>query len=159
MSNGYLQNSWIEQVRTIADFQFGAGAGAGIFSDDVECVRSRTGRIRHINLNGRHLATIRAQDGRLTLSMEGARRLHAALPPPAYRVVIMDEAIPFVAKGKNAFCKHVTDADSAIRAGDEVLVVGPDDRLYATGTAVLSGSEMLAFNIGPAVKVRQGCEE
>lgn len=159
MSNEHSQNRWLEQVRTIADFQFGRGAGAGIFSGDCACTRSRTGRIRHVTLDGQHLATVRAQDGRLTLSMEAARRLRKALFPPAYRVVVQEDVAPFVSAGKNAFAKHVVDADPAIRAGDEVLVVGPGDVLYATGTAVLSGREMLAFNIGPAVKVRQGCDQ
>jgi uncharacterized protein with predicted RNA binding PUA domain len=105
------------------------------------------------------LATIRAADGRLTLGIEGARRLKKCLPPPAYRVVIREDVAEFVGRGKNAFAKHVTAADPAIRAGDDVLVVADNDRLVACGAAVISGSEMLAFNYGAAVKVRQGSEK
>jgi uncharacterized protein with predicted RNA binding PUA domain len=65
----------------------------------------------------------------------------------------------FVATGKNAFAKHVTDADPVIRAGDDVLVVAGDDCLIACGAAVISGREMLAFNYGVAVRVRQGSEK
>jgi uncharacterized protein with predicted RNA binding PUA domain len=64
-----------------------------------------------------------------------------------------------VAKGKNAFAKHVIAADPEIRAGDDVMVVASEDRLIACGAAVVSGTEMLAFNYGVAVRVRQGSEK
>jgi len=36
------------------------------------------------------------------------------------------------------------------------MVVDDQDQLLATGSALLSGEEMLFFNYGVAVKVRQG---
>jgi uncharacterized protein with predicted RNA binding PUA domain len=102
------------------------------------------------------LATVRAEDGRLTLGIEGASRLKEALAAPGYRVTIDPSVAEFARSGKNAFARHVRAADPAIRAGDEVLVVGEDDELLATGSAMMSGEEMLAFNYGVAVKVRQG---
>ena len=50
-------------------------------------------------------------------------------------------------------------ADNRIRAGDEVLVTNQDEVLLAIGKATLSGSEILAFKRGVAVKVRQGVGE
>ncbi|MCG7854299.1 MAG: pseudouridine synthase [Methanoregulaceae archaeon] len=144
------------QVQVIADFQFGRGAGAALFSKDCEFILSRTGRIRQVTLGGKRLVTVRAMDGNLTLGIDGALRLLAALPPPAYRVVVLDEVAEFICQGKNTFAKHVIAADPDIRAGDEVMVVTNDDELLATGSAVLSGREMLLFNYGVAVKVRQG---
>ena len=114
--------------------------------------------MRQIHLSGERIATVRASDGRLTLSYLGATRLGKALPPPEYRVSIDPSVSEFIAKGKTVFAKHVNAADPGIRAGDEVLVVTRDDELLATGTALLGGAEMLAFNYGPAVKVRQGRE-
>jgi uncharacterized protein with predicted RNA binding PUA domain len=146
----------VRRVQTIGDYQFGGLAGTALFPDGCEFILSTTGRIRQILFEGKRLATIRARDGRLTLGIEGARRLHAILPAPGYRVVIRDDVAEFVAQGKNTFAKHVVSADPQIRAGDEVLVVSGDDRLVACGTAMLSGEEMLAFNYGGAVKVRQG---
>lgn len=156
MSTDYSKNSLVRRVQTIADYQFGGLAGTALFPDGCEFILSTTGRIRQILFEGKRLATIRARDGRLTLGIEGARRLHAILPAPGYRVVIRDDVADFVAQGKNTFAKHVVSADPRIRAGDEVLVVSGDDRLVACGTAMLSGEEMLAFNYGGAVKVRQG---
>jgi uncharacterized protein with predicted RNA binding PUA domain len=144
------------QVQVIADFQFGRGAGAALFPEDCEFVLSRTGRIRQVTLGGGRLVTVRAMDGKFTLGIDGALRLIAALPPPAYRVVVLDEVAEFIRQGKNTFAKHVIATDPEIRAGDEVMVVTNDDDLLATGSAMLSGREMLLFNYGVAVKVRQG---
>lgn len=146
----------LQRIRVIADFQFGRGVGFGLFPDDCEFILSRTGRVRQVIWNGVRLATLRASDGRLTLGMAGAMRLRQALPPPAYRVSILPDVAEFILQGKNTFCKHVISADPQIRSGDEVLVVTGDDDLLATGMALLSGREMLVFNYGGAVKVRQG---
>ena len=159
MSTGYSENSSLRRVQTIADYQFGGGAGAGLFPENCTFIFSTTGRIRQILLNDIRLATVRASDGRLTLGIEGAVRLKRYLPVPSYRVVIRDDVAMFVAQGKNAFAKHVVGADPQIRAGDEVLVVTHDDHLVACGAAVISGTEMLAFNYGVAVRVRQGSEK
>ncbi len=158
MSTTCFETSSRDRVRTIADLQFGRDVGARLFPDDVTFTRSTTGRIRNVLLGKERLATIRAQDGRLVLGIAGARRLHAVLAAPAYRVVVLDEVEEFVAAGKNAMAKHVAAADPQIRAGDEVLVVASGDRLVATGTAVLSGPEMTACMYGVAVNVRSGRE-
>ncbi|NYT16745.1 MAG: pseudouridine synthase [Methanomicrobiales archaeon] len=156
MSMNYSPDSMRTQVQVVADFQFGGGAGAALFPEDCEFILSRTGRIRQVTLGGKRLVTVRAMDGNLTLGIDGALRLLASLPPPAYRVVVLDEVAEFIRQGKNTFAKHVIAADPDIRAGDEVMVVTNDDELLATGSAVLSGREMLLFNYGVAVKVRQG---
>ena len=156
MSTRCLQDSARSRVQIIADFQFGKGAGEALFPEGCEVILSRTGRVRQISLRGKRLATVRAKDGRFTLGIDGALRLLAALCPPAYRVVVSGDVAEFIREGKNTFAKHVIAADPAIRAGDEVMVVDGGDRLLATGSAVLSGGEMLLFNYGVAVKVRQG---
>ena len=159
MSTKYSENSLLRRVQTIADYQFGSLVGVGLFCEGCTFIFSTTGRIRQVLYNGVRLATVRASDGRLTLGIEGARRLQAVLPAPGYRVVIRDDVAEFVAKGKNAFAKHVIAADPKIRAGDDVLVVAGNDRLVACGGAQISGAEMLAFNYGVAVRVRQGSEK
>jgi len=159
VSTGYSENSSFARVQAIADYQFGGLCGTALFPEGCRFLLSTTGRVRQILYNDVRLATIRASDGRLTLGIEGARRLHAALPAPGYRVVIREDVAGFVAQGKNTFAKHVLEADPQIRAGDDVLVVAGGDRLLACGAALLSGKEMLAFNYGAAVRVRQGSEK
>jgi conserved protein with predicted RNA binding PUA domain len=156
VSTEYSRDSSLRRIRTIADFQFGAGSGEALFPEGCTFEFSTTGRIRQVRLGNERLVTVRAQDGRLTLGIAGAARLAAVLAPPTYRVTVREDVAAFIADGKNAMAKHVVAADEGIRAGDEVLVVTGDDMLLATGAALLSGREILAFNYGVAVKVRQG---
>jgi uncharacterized protein with predicted RNA binding PUA domain len=153
-----MKQSHIKRVRTIADYQFGRGAGEILFCDDVVFQFSTTKRIRQILLDNERIATIRAKDGMLTLSIKGARKLHEFIKCPGQRVTVNSDAAPFVAKGKTAFSRHVVAVDPEIRAGQEVLVVDETDRLLATGKTVLSALEMQAFKKGIAVDVRSGIE-
>lgn len=146
----------LRRIRIIADYQFGENVGVALFPDGCSFIFSRTGRIRQVMLDGRHLATVRAADGRLTIGFDGASKLHETIASPGYRVTVRSDVASVVAVGKNVFARHVVSADPVIQAGDEVMVVTSDDELLATGIAVLSGHEMLAFNYGLAVKVREG---
>ncbi len=106
--------------------------------------------------SGNRIATARAKDGFFTLSIEGASVVHSLLPGKKLRVVISEEAVPFVEKGKTAFIKHVVEIDPELRAGEEVLVTDEADRLLATGQLLLSPAEILALDSGAAVDVRAG---
>ncbi len=144
-------------VRILADYQFGRNAGKALFSDRCEFIISpKTGKIRQITEGGVRIATIKADTGLLTISIEGAKRLKESFKFPKLRVVVIKSVANLIAKGKNVFAKHVINVDENIRANDEVIVVDEDDNLLATGKATLSAHEMLEFNRGVAVKVRQG---
>lgn len=149
----------LKKAKIIADYQFGAGAGKILFPDSVEFILSKTRRIAQIKEKGKRIATLRSFDGLLTLSIEGAKRLHRVFKYPGIRVVMNEESSEFIRKGGTAFCKHVIDADPAIRAYDEVMLVDEKDRLLATGKAILSGEEMKIFEHGVAVKVRYSIEK
>lgn len=149
----------INLARMLADIQFGRGAGAALFPDDTTFQLSSTQRLRYLLSGNERIATVRARDSHLTLSMLGAKRLHVAFSHPRLRVVASPDAVPFVSAGKNLFARHVLYADPEIRAGDEVLVVDENDRLIATGRTVLAPDEMLQIKRGVAVSVRYGVEE
>jgi uncharacterized protein with predicted RNA binding PUA domain len=155
------RNKKLKTARTIADYQFGRGAGETLFpdTDTLEFMLSKTRRISQIkdNLLGTRIATLRSADGLLTLSIEGAKRLHRFFEYPGIRVVMNEESSEFIKDG--AFCKHLIDADPAIRAYDEVILVDEHDNLLATGKAMLSGEEMKKFEHGVAVKVRYGASQ
>jgi 7-cyano-7-deazaguanine tRNA-ribosyltransferase len=144
-------------VQAVAEYQFGEGASEAFRDIFVELSR-KTGMPRQIKAGGKHVATFRAEDGLLTLGIEGARRLHKLLPYPMKRVVVNEDAEPFARKGKNVFAKFVIDADESIRPYDEVLVVNKNDELLATGQSLLNGKELKIFQQGLAVKVRRGVE-
>ncbi|MFP4174354.1 MAG: PUA domain-containing protein [Halobacteriales archaeon] len=143
----------LSKVRTVADYQFGRGAGDALFPDDAEFRNTRTGRVSQVLLDGERLATLKT-DGRLTLSDTGGARLHDALDAPRMRVEFGDESVPYLRDGRNGFAKFVERVDDDIRARDEVLVTGPDDKFVTTGRAELCAHEMLDLGTGVAVLVR-----
>jgi len=149
----------IDALRTVADYQFGAEAGTTLFPTDetFEIRRSTGGRPRQVHTDDARLVSY-GVDGRFTLGIAGGRRL-LDLPAPANRVVVDDESEPFVRDGKNVFAKFVGEVDSAVRPGDEVLVVHERGDLLAVGRAELSADGMADFDSGMAVKVREGVDD
>jgi conserved protein with predicted RNA binding PUA domain len=148
----------LKRARVIADFQFGRGVGEALFPDGTTFRLSNTRRLRYLFSGNERIATVRANDGLLTLSMLGARRVHAFFAAPRLRVMVSEDAAPFVAKGGNVFAKHVQSVDPQIRAGEEVLVVDATDQLLATGKAVLAPEEMLQIKRGAAVLTRNAAQ-
>lgn len=150
----------LETLRTIATYQFGRRAGDALFPapGSIEITRSSSGRPRQIHGPDGRLVTL-GVDGRFTLGFAGGRRLVDALEPPAYRVSVGDESVPFVSDGKNAFAKFVRSVGPTIRPGDEVLVMDPNDKLLGVGRAELSADGMAAFDRGVAVSMREGRAE
>jgi len=146
----------LTKVRMMADYQFGKNVGKELFPDGVTFQLSRTKRVRQVFSSGNRIATARARDGFFTLSIEGASVIHRLLPGKKLRVVILEEAVPFVERGKTAFIKHVVEIDPELRAGEEVLLTDQADRLLATGQLLLSPIEILALDSGAAVDVRVG---
>ncbi len=145
----------LDALETVADYQFGAGAGAALFDGDVEIRRTGSGRPQQVLVDGERVVSY-GTDGRFTLGAAGGRRLQRALDPPAYRVVVGDDSEPFVRDGKNVFAKFVRTVDSTVRPGDEVLVEHHDGALLAVGRAELSAAAMADFASGMAVSVREG---
>jgi uncharacterized protein with predicted RNA binding PUA domain len=153
-------NDALQRIRSVADYQFGRGAGKMLFPDNVEIQFSRaTGRIRYVNLNGERLATLRPTDGLLSLSIAAARRLAAASGSCRCLVTVRSDVAQFVAEGGDVFAAHVVNVDEGVHAKEEVIVVNEKSKVVGVGRAVLSGSEMLAFKSGVAVKVRHGCDK
>lgn len=147
----------LSTLRTIADYQFGAGAGAALFplEESPTIKRTSSGRPQQVHADDGRLVSF-GTDGRFTLGIEGGRRLAAGLESPAYRVVVDDESEPFVRDEKNVFAKFVLEAGDEIRPGDEVLVVHERGELLAVGTAQLDAAAIAAFDTGMAVAVREG---
>ena len=147
----------LARTRVVIDYQFGSGASEAIIDGEASFLKSRTtGKIRNVFVDGEHALSMRASDGLFTLRPPGAKRLMKAFPHPRMRVVVEDDAVPFNREGKNVFCKFVIDCDPGIVPMDEVMVVDQSDNLVAIGRAILVREEMIAFEKGIAVKVREG---
>jgi uncharacterized protein with predicted RNA binding PUA domain len=151
-----MNDDW-QAMRTVADYQFGPGAGETLFSPDetLSMTRTSSGRPRQLKANGERIATYET-DGRFRLGVAGGRQLQDA--DVGYRVVVGGESKPYVSEGRNAFAKFVIEADDAIRPRDDVVVEHTDGTVLAVGRAELSGAGMAAFETGMAVKVRDSIE-
>jgi len=147
----------LDALARVAAYQFGPD-GSALFDDsDIEVTRSSSGRPRQIIAPDGRLATY-STTGRFTLGLAGGRRLHELLPHPDYRVVVGDDSEPFVRDEKNVFAKFVREVDPDVRPGDEVLVTHHEGGLLAVGRAELPAADMLDFETGMAVAVRDGAE-
>jgi uncharacterized protein with predicted RNA binding PUA domain len=157
----------LADLRTAADYQFGAGAGEALFppDDPLTVRRSSGGRPRQVidgdvddtagSSEGDRLVSY-GTDGRFTLGLTGGKRIGEAFAAPRHRMVVGEESEPFVREGRNAFAKFVTAADDGIRPGDEVLVVDENGAIFGVGRAELSGAEAEQLGSGVAVKTRDG---
>ncbi len=145
------------RMRAVADYQFGPGAAEALFKGELKFVRSKnTGKIRNILLDGKHILSLSAGVSLFTMRVPGARLLHDAIPKPRLRVVVAPDSAEFNRKGKSVFSKFVLSCDAGLRPGDEVLITDEEDTLVAIGRMVLIDLEAEAFDMGIAVRVREG---
>ncbi len=155
-ANKSLQNFDIKRISAVSDFQFRKGAGEALLNGKVSIVKSKkTGKIRNIYCDGKHILSMRADDGFFTLKIDGAKCLHNFFKYPRLRVIVKEDAVPFIKEGKSVFAKFVIDCDSELRPLDECLIVNKKDDLIGIGRCMLNKIEMLSFNYGVAVKTRE----
>jgi uncharacterized protein with predicted RNA binding PUA domain len=160
MSLKRLRFDPLEKVRSIANYQFGKGIGRKLFPNGCEVqVSKRTGKVRYVYFNGKLLATIRAKDSLIALTIDGAKRLLACVKGKRFQVVVSDDVKDVIARGYDVFARHIMDADVEIRPQEEVIVIDCKGNILAVGRALLTGDEMLQFRRGKAVRVRRGIEK
>ena len=148
----------LRKLRGIADYQFGKGAGEVLFTKDITIERSRgTKRIRFIYLDNERICSFRVRDGFLIPSLLGGEILYRN--NFAHKVKVIQEAEPFVRKGKSLFAKHVIDADQGISAKEEVILINEQGDFIGIGTSKLSTELMLEMQSGVAVDTRKGVGE
>ena len=146
----------LRRVSAVADIQFGKNASQALLRGKIKIVKSKkTGKIRNIYVDERHVLSMRASDGLFTLKRHGAYLLHNFFRYPRLRVVIKEEAASFVEEGKNVFARFVVECDPELRPFDECLIVDENDKLLGAGRTLLNRDEMLSFNYGIAVKTRE----
>lgn len=149
----------LRRIAAVSDMQFGRGASEALLDGKVSLVKSkRTGKIRNISCDGSHVLSMRAEDGLFTLKLEGGRRLHRRFRYPLLRVVVTQDAVPFVREGKSVFAKFVFDCDPDLRPFDECIIVDEADEFLAVGRTLLTRDEMLSFHQGMAVKTRESIQ-
>ena len=145
------------RAKAVSRYQFGIDATDALFRGKIELVISKnTGKIRNVISDGEHILSMRAGDGFYTLRKEGADRIVSAVPAPFMRIVVNNDAVPFVSEGRNVFSQFVTGCDENLVPMDEVMVTDENDKVIATGRMILVADEIRSFKKGVAVKVRSG---
>jgi len=136
-------------VRAIADYQFGADAGAALFGEIATPGRYPKLRVERAD-DREQLAALVPEYGTLALTLAGARRwVESSIPT---KRVEIDGFVPH----GSVLAPGVLAADASIRPGDEVVVEGP--AAFAVGRAAAHGRAMADGERGVAVQVRH-CEE
>jgi len=116
-------------------------------------IRSRrTGRLREFAYEKQPAFRL-GNDGLPRPTWIGAEMLHRAIQRPRLRVVVKDDAVPFVRVGRSLFSRFAGEADPEIVPGASVLLVDSSDRLLAVGRAELAAHEMGRLLRGTAVEV------
>jgi len=156
ISQGEIVDLDKRRISAVVEMQFGKGAAKALFSGNVTILKSKkTGKIRTVMCDGEHILSMRAEDGLFTLKRAGGSRLLRRFKCPRLRVMILDDAVPFVREGKSVFPQFVKDCDPALRPYDECLIVDKKDALIAIGRVLLNRTEMQTFRHGVAVKTRE----
>ncbi len=144
---------WTEyQIRSLLEWQFGPTVASAL-AVGLRGERSRrTGRLRSISREATPLFVV-GTDGVPHPTFRGAERLHELLPPGVRRIVVHEEAVPFVRAGRTLFSRFVTGVDPDLVPGATALLVDPKGELLAIGRLLLAPHEMGRLSRGVAVRV------
>lgn len=152
-------HEWLEHSQISAKCSVFLGANRESTADWLEGMsvdRSSTGRIRNVFLaDGRHVLSPRLQDGGISLTNEGAKDLHS-LGVGTPRLVLQDDAIPFVRDGRNVIHGFIERVDESIVPGLACLIVDSNGDLVAHGVSRCTSNEILKFTKGIAIRTRGG---
>ena len=140
-------------------------------TDGMTSRKSRTDRLVNVSSGGKHILSPRLTDGGISLTTHGASIANGlnTSPVPAFgsseedsdfpgipRVCIIDDAVPFVGKGRNVMHGYISGADSHLIPGQPCIVIDSTGALVAHGTPITTHLEMSYLRKGVAVKVREG---
>jgi 7-cyano-7-deazaguanine tRNA-ribosyltransferase len=140
------------QVEGLLAWQYGRPV-AETLAGSVRGERSRrTGRLRGIVEDGHPLFVI-GTDGIPRPTFFGAGRLAPLLTEERARIVVADDAVPFVSHGRSLFARFVVRADPSLAPGATALLVDRGDDLLAVGRLLLAPHEMPRLARGVAVRV------
>tara|TARA_Y100000768_G_scaffold147007_1_gene109694 strand:+ start:3754 stop:5769 length:2016 start_codon:yes stop_codon:yes gene_type:complete len=135
--------------------------------------KSKTRRMVNVYSDDLHIISPRLNDGGISLTLNGAKMINDLSPgtpihfgvkyegdeldhPGIAKVMIVDDAIPFVGQGKNVMQGYVLGADPHLIPGQPCLVVDSNGRLVAHGIPMTTAREMAFLTKGIAVRIRDG---
>jgi len=125
--------------------------------DKSTFVYSKTHRVRNVlSSDGTHLFSPRMRDGGLSLTLEGAKRLHGTDIPT---VVVNEDSVPFTRKGRNVMHGFISDVKGDLTPGLPCLIEDQNGIFIGHGVSLCTRDEVAVFSKGIAIKVRDGIGE
>ena len=135
----------------------------------MSCRKSTTDRMVNVYCEDSHILSPRLNDGGISFTLEGAKRLCDNRSPISFdtnttdseflglpKVCINDDAIPFVGIGRNVMHGYILGADDHLIPGQPCLIVDSKGNLIAHGIPITTSREMKFFKKGIAIKVKEG---
>ena len=142
------------QIAGLLEWQYGPELAAKIAPRFRGERSPRTGRLRAFRFSDSGEFTFHVgTDGVARPTFRGAGVLHGELPVGHHRVVVDDDAAPFVKAGRSLFVHFVRACDPAMVPGSSVLLVDRSDRLLAVGRLLLAPHEIPRLSRGVAAWV------
>jgi 7-cyano-7-deazaguanine tRNA-ribosyltransferase len=129
------------QIAAILKWEYGRSVAAEL-APRLRGDRSpRSGRLRGLVADGAFAFHV-GVDGVPRPTFGGAKLLHGTILPGRHRIVVADDAVPFVRSGRSLFARFVVGGDPALVPGATALLVDRSDRLLAVGRLLLAPHEM-----------------
>ena len=146
-------SSWDgRQVARLLEWRYGRAPAPNI-AEGLRAERSRrTGRLRAMLRDGQPEFVV-GTDGLPRPTYRGGARLHGLVGPGRERVVVHDDAVPFVREGRSLFSTFAVSADRSLAPGASALLVDESDHYLGVGRLVLAPHEMGRMRRGVAVRV------
>ena len=139
--------------------------------DSCTYIIGGTGRVKNvIDKNGQHIVSPRLTDGGLSMTDLGSKAIFELRAtssatgeefnpnsgrgegPPV--LVVEQDAVEFILRGRNVFHGFVSACDSWLKAGEACLILDEDGVLIGHGIAQCDANEALRFKKGIAVRTR-----
>ena len=167
---------WIDRCSIVDKLSILNGVSPSIgckMTSKMTSRKSKTKRMVNVYSDGVHIISPRLNDGGISLTINGARMINEFSPttpipfgveyggeeidhPGVAKVMIVDDAVPFVGEGKNVMQGYVLGADPHLIPGQPCLVVDSNGGLVAHGIPITSARDMVFMTKGIAVRVRDG---
>lgn len=158
----------LDKLAVLMNVDYGAAAA---LIDSCTYVIGGTGRVKNvIDQHGSHILSPRLTDGGLSVTDLGAKVIHNCRSisvsekgkyspydglgdgPPV--LVVEQDAVEFVLRGRNVFHGFIIKCDSWLKAGQTCFIVDEQGTLIGHGISQCDADEVLRFRKGIAVRVR-----
>ncbi len=147
-----LNSFQIQKIKDTIQFQF-CNYKINVNLSNIQVTISRkTKRIKSISINNKLSFSIRPTDGRFLPTVYGIKSINYC--KISFKIIIHNEAIPFLKKGKSIFNKYIIKADEAISPGSEIMIFNMEKELLGVGIALQPGYGMIELNSGIGAKVK-----